>query len=383
MLAGCSWRSLVDGRAHAEAGARAAAEDAGSAKGDATQDPSNHCRDKDARRSWTARRITQQTSTTLPLRGELTHDAPAPKALRRRHLPRPAAVGARGPRLGRAAPGGRLRAAVRGRRCSRSAASTATLHVPARARAAAGAAAAGDAAVLPARPLPHAPARARARRHRARRQRRVGRARWRWRCSACSLNGQVPSQGDWLRAWLFALLGVGLGRVALSLRPALGARAAARGQAGADHGRRRGRRAGGAAAGDPSRVRARAGRLPRRGPALGGRGRRTRRAGAGHDRGPRRDRRAHRRQAPDRRVLLGRRRARQPPDPALPGARRRGVGRAADVRHDQQPRRLRHRRRAAAAVLHDRRPQGRCSSRSSTPSTASLALAAAGRALAR
>jgi exopolysaccharide biosynthesis polyprenyl glycosylphosphotransferase len=30
------------------------------------------------------------------------------------------------------------------------------------------------------------------------------------------LNGQVPSQPDWLRAWLFALIGVGLGRVALS-----------------------------------------------------------------------------------------------------------------------------------------------------------------------
>jgi exopolysaccharide biosynthesis polyprenyl glycosylphosphotransferase len=31
------------------------------------------------------------------------------------------------------------------------------------------------------------------------------------------LNDQVPSQGDWLRAWLFALIGVGLGRMALSL----------------------------------------------------------------------------------------------------------------------------------------------------------------------
>jgi exopolysaccharide biosynthesis polyprenyl glycosylphosphotransferase len=29
-------------------------------------------------------------------------------------------------------------------------------------------------------------------------------------------NGQVPNQGDWLRAWLFALLAVGLGRVVLS-----------------------------------------------------------------------------------------------------------------------------------------------------------------------
>ena len=74
------------------------------------------------------------------------------------------------------------------------------------------------------------------------------------------------------------------------VRPALGARAPPRGQAGADHGRRRGRRAGGAAPGVPSRVRARPDRLPRRGSALGGRGRRARRARAGHDRGPRRDR---------------------------------------------------------------------------------------------
>jgi exopolysaccharide biosynthesis polyprenyl glycosylphosphotransferase len=31
------------------------------------------------------------------------------------------------------------------------------------------------------------------------------------------LNHQVPSQGDWLRAWLFALIGVGLGRMTLAL----------------------------------------------------------------------------------------------------------------------------------------------------------------------
>lgn len=30
------------------------------------------------------------------------------------------------------------------------------------------------------------------------------------------VNGQVPSQGDWVRAWLFALIAVGAGRVALS-----------------------------------------------------------------------------------------------------------------------------------------------------------------------
>ena len=31
------------------------------------------------------------------------------------------------------------------------------------------------------------------------------------------VNGRVPSQGDWVRAWLFALLAVGAGRIALSL----------------------------------------------------------------------------------------------------------------------------------------------------------------------
>jgi exopolysaccharide biosynthesis polyprenyl glycosylphosphotransferase len=31
------------------------------------------------------------------------------------------------------------------------------------------------------------------------------------------LNGRVPSQGDWVRAWLFALLAVGAGRITLSL----------------------------------------------------------------------------------------------------------------------------------------------------------------------
>ncbi|HEX7609133.1 MAG TPA: hypothetical protein VF380_00545, partial [Solirubrobacteraceae bacterium] len=35
----------------------------------------------DAPTSMDHTRVTQQTSTTLPLRGELSHDAPAPKAL--------------------------------------------------------------------------------------------------------------------------------------------------------------------------------------------------------------------------------------------------------------------------------------------------------------
>ena len=151
---------------------------------------------------------------------------------------------------------------------------------------------------------------------------------------------------------------------------ALGASPAPCRQAGADPRRRRRRGAGGAPAGDPPRVRAGAGRLPRRGPALGRRGRRARRAGARHDRRPRRDRRAHRHQEPDRRLLLGRRRARQPPDPALPGARRRGLGRAADVRHDQRPRRATTPSAACRCCPSPRSTPRACSSRSSTRSTA-------------
>ncbi len=211
------------------------------------------------------------------------------------------------------------------------------------------------AAVLPARALPHAPARA-------------------------VLDGVVPViSAVSIGAMAVAVLGVFVNGHAprqsevvrvvavraarrrhrahrAVLRPALGARAAPGRQAGADHGRRRRRRAGRAAAGESPRVRARADRLPRRGPALDRRGRRARPAGARHGRGSRRDRHAHGRAQPDRGLLLGRRRARQPSDPALPGTRRRGLGRAAHVRHDQQPRRLRHGRRPAADVLHDGRP---------------------------
>ena len=165
--------------------------------------------------------------------------------------------------------------------------------------------------------------------------------RWPWRCSACSPTDRPRPSQTWLRAWLFALIGVGLGA---SPCPSPSAGRVARRLVGKPvliMGAGRGRRAGRAPAGEPSRVRAGPGRLPRRGPALGRGGGRTRRAGAGHGRGPRGDRRrAPGVRQPDRRVLLGRRRARQPPDPALPGAGRRGVGRAAHVRHDQRPRRL-------------------------------------------
>ena len=98
------------------------------------------------------------------------------------------------------------------------------------------------------------------------------------------VNGQLPNQSDWLRAWLFALIGVGAGRVILSsaqrvarTRHLVGKSVLIMGAGvvGAQVARR---------LGVPSRVRARPDRLPRRGPALGGRGRRARRARARHDR---------------------------------------------------------------------------------------------------
>ena len=248
--------------------------------------------------------ITQQTSTsTLPRRGELAYDAPSPEGLAREHLPRAAAVGARGPRLDRAAPGRRLPAAVRGRRPRprRPPRPPCTLR--------------GPAPLLALPPLVMLLFYVR------------GLYRSRLRIlvldgiipvvSAVSvaamtvavlgmfLDNQVPSQSAWLRAWFFALLGVGLGRIALVAHPALGAHPAAGGQAGADRRRRRDRRAGGAPAGEPLRVRVGARRLPRRGSALCGRGRWARRARARHRRRPRRVRAAHGRQAPDRRLLLG------------------------------------------------------------------------------
>src|ERR1019366_7133323 len=85
------------------------------------------------------------------------------------------------------------------------------------------------------------------------------------------LNNQVPSESVWLRGWVFALIGVGLGRIA-RLPATLGSRQASRGQARSDHGGGRGGRPGGTEAREPPGVRSRADRLPRRGSALGGRG---------------------------------------------------------------------------------------------------------------
>ncbi len=201
-------------------------------------------------------RITQQTSTTLPLRGELTHDAPAPRALWRGTFEGPLQWALEGPGWRIVRPVGRLRAAVRGRRRrprrgGRDPARLIGSRSPARA------AAAGHAALLPARPVPHPPARARARRDRARPQRRVRRGDGRG--DARDALQRAAARPGRLAARL-AVRAARRGRRARRpvVRPALGAQAPPRGQVGPDHGRRRRRRAGGAAPGDPSRVRARA-----------------------------------------------------------------------------------------------------------------------------
>ncbi len=241
--------------------------------------------------SWTERESPSRPPRTIALRGELTHDAPWPRALRADALPRPAAVGARGSRLGRPAPDRRLRPALRSPSWSRSAASAPRCTSRA-----------SSAPLLALPPLVLLLF--------------YLRGLYRTRLRALVLDGVVPVlSAVSVGAMAVAVLGMFLNdqvaqpeRLAARLavradrrrprpraalpRPALGARAPAGRQAGADHGRRRGRRAGRAPPGEPPRVRARADRLPRRGPALGRRGGRARRAGARHDRGPRRDRRS-------------------------------------------------------------------------------------------
>ncbi len=154
------------------------------------------------------------------------------------------------------------------------------------------------------------------------------------------VNGRVPSQADWVRAWLFALLAVGAGRMVLSLaqRWARALRLVGKpvlimgaGMVGAQVARR--------LESHPEYGLTPVGFLdddPRSVAEVGGRDVPV--LGTIEDLDETVEK--HGREEPDRRVLLGRGRPRQPPDPALPGAGHRGVGGAADVRHDQQPRRL-------------------------------------------
>ncbi len=159
--------------------------------------------------------ITQQTSTTLPLRGELTHDAPPPKTLWHRSFRGPLQWALEGPGWGA------LRVTVDF--LTLCVALTISLggvhgveHVPAL-----------KAPLLALPPLVLLLFYLR------------GLYRTRMRAlvldgivpvlSAVSvaamavavlgmyLNKQVPSQGDWLRAWLFSLIGVGVGRIVLSV----------------------------------------------------------------------------------------------------------------------------------------------------------------------
>jgi exopolysaccharide biosynthesis polyprenyl glycosylphosphotransferase len=159
-------------------------------------------------------RVTRQTSTTLPLRGELTHDAPVPKALWRGAFTGPLQWTLEGPGWGIVRPVAdfvllcvAVVAALGGLE--------ATLHVPS-----------VRAPLLAMPPLVMALFYLR------------GLYRTRLRALVLDgmvpvlsgvsvaamavatlgvvINGELPDQSDWLRGWLFALIGVGAGRVILS-----------------------------------------------------------------------------------------------------------------------------------------------------------------------
>jgi exopolysaccharide biosynthesis polyprenyl glycosylphosphotransferase len=160
-------------------------------------------------------RISQQTSTTLPLRGELTHEAPSPRALRRStfHAPLQWALEGRG--------WGVLRPTVDFLLLCTAVVIAlggvnAALHVPP-----------VRAPLLALPPLALLLFYLRGL-YRARLRTlvldgvvpvvsTVSAAAMAVATLGMFLNDQVPSQSDWLRAWFFALLGVGLGRVALAL----------------------------------------------------------------------------------------------------------------------------------------------------------------------
>jgi exopolysaccharide biosynthesis polyprenyl glycosylphosphotransferase len=160
-------------------------------------------------------RISQQTSTTLPLRGELTHEAPSPRALRRStfHAPLQWALEGRG--------WGVLRPTVDFLLLCTAVVIAlggvnAALHVPP-----------VRAPLLALPPLALLLFYLRGL-YRARLRTlvldgvvpvvsTVSVAAMAVATLGIFLNDQVPSQSDWLRAWFFALLGVGLGRVALAL----------------------------------------------------------------------------------------------------------------------------------------------------------------------
>ena len=98
------------------AGARDGRQRTRAAKGMPTQDPSKSTKgQRNAASTWIATRSPSRHRPRSRSAASWRATRPRPQALRRRTLPRAAAVGARGARLGRAAPDRRLRAAVRSR----------------------------------------------------------------------------------------------------------------------------------------------------------------------------------------------------------------------------------------------------------------------------
>jgi exopolysaccharide biosynthesis polyprenyl glycosylphosphotransferase len=160
-------------------------------------------------------RITQQTSTTLPLRGELTHDAPTPRALWRGTFAGPLQWALEGPGWGIVRPAVDLLllcAAV----VIALGGVHATLHVSS-----------VRAPLLALPPLTMLLFYLRGLYQTRLRSlildgivpvlSGVSVAAMAVATLAILFNGQLPNQTDWLHGWLFSLLGVGIGRIVLSL----------------------------------------------------------------------------------------------------------------------------------------------------------------------
>jgi hypothetical protein len=159
-------------------------------------------------------RVTRQTSTTLPLRGELTHDAPAPKALWHGAFTGPLQWTLEGPGWGIVRPVVdfvllcvAVVAALGG--------VEATLHVSSM-RAPLLALPLLVMALFYLRGLYRTRLRALVLDGMVPVLSGVSVAAMAVATLGILVNGQLPNQSDWLRGWLFALIGVGAGRVILS-----------------------------------------------------------------------------------------------------------------------------------------------------------------------
>jgi exopolysaccharide biosynthesis polyprenyl glycosylphosphotransferase len=159
-------------------------------------------------------RVTRQTSTTLPLRGELTHDAPAPKALWHGAFTGPLQWTLEGPGWGIVRPAVdfvllcvAVVAALGG--------VEATLHVSSM-RAPLLALPLLVMALFYLRGLYRTRLRALVLDGMVPVLSGVSVAAMAVATLGILVNGQLPNQSDWLRGWLFALIGVGAGRVILS-----------------------------------------------------------------------------------------------------------------------------------------------------------------------